>query len=395
VSRRVLALGVACVAVLFAVRGAVSGWRLALSYDIAWDLDIYIRAIERMDAGTSIYDWVNDFGMGYTYPPIAAVLMAPLTWASQALVTKIWLAASIAAAALLVVLLRVVSGRMTRSTWGLAITAASIGAFLGTSTVQDNLISGQVNLFLAVLLVLDLGRFLPPRVQGVLVGLAAAIKLTPLIVIAWYVLTRQWRAAANAVGVFAVAAAMGAFLLPADARDFWGWAVLETSRVGPLDLPGNASLTGTLAKAGVEGTVLTVLWLGVGGLIVLAAFWQAERSRRAGDHAATVVILGCASIIASPISWPAHQIWLPLAGLLLAWHGTKWRVIIGIALVLFCFFHIPLSRLWDGQGVLELLLDDLDFLFFSLICLLGLSRDRVEQPSSSVSPPPKTRVPAS
>ncbi len=75
------------------------------------DLDIYIRAIERMDAGASIYDWVNDFGMGYTYPPIAAALMAPLTWASQALVTKIWLAASIAAAALLVVLLRVVSGQ--------------------------------------------------------------------------------------------------------------------------------------------------------------------------------------------------------------------------------------------------------------------------------------------
>lgn len=375
-SRRVVAWLVAVVAILFAARGMVSGWRLGLSYETAWDLDIYVRAIERMDAGVSIYDWVNDFGMGFTYPPFAALLMAPLTWASQVVVTKIWLIASIIAAALIVLLLRIASGRMNRSAWGVAIAAGSVGAFLGTSTVQDNLISGQVNLFLGVLLVLDVGQFVPRRFRGVLVGLAAAIKLTPLIVVVWYVLTGQWRAASTALGVFIAAAALGFALLPSDAHDFWARAVRDTSRVGPLDLPGNASLTGTLAKAGVDGTVQTVLWLGVGGLIVLVAFWQAERSRRIGDPAAAAIILGCAAVVASPISWPAHQIWLPLAGLFLAWQGTRWRLLIGVAVVLFCFFHIPLSRLWDGRGVVEMLLDDLDFLFFTVVCVAGLSARR-------------------
>lgn len=374
--RRYAPLIAVAITVLFAARAVVSDWRLALSYGTAWDLDIYIRAIARMDAGVSIYDWTNDFGMGFTYPPIAALLLAPLTWVSQAVVTRIWLAASIGAAVLLVALLRWLSGPMPRSAWTVAVLAGSVGAFLGTSAVQDNLISGQINLFLALLIVLDVGRVLPRPARGVLVGLAAAIKLTPLIVIAWYVLSRQWREALNATGVFIVAALVGLILLPEDARDFWGSAVHDTNRVGPLDLPGNASLMGTLAKAGVTTPALTMIWLGLGGLIVLAAFLQAERSRRMGDNAAAAIILGAAAVVASPISWPAHQIWLPLAGLLLAWRRGRWALAMGLALIAFCYFHIPLSRLWDGRGLVELVMDDVDFFLFSLICLLGLGARR-------------------
>jgi hypothetical protein len=375
-------IGLCGLALLFALRAVYSDWRLASTYH-AGDLAIYMLAVERMNDGGSIYRWVNAGGMGFTYPPFAALLFKPLVWGPSQTVFLTWMSACLLIAVIIVVVLRLISRPHPSRLMLVASTALGVGLFLGSGQVQADLITGQVNLILALLVVLDVGEVVPARFRGVLTGIAAAIKLTPVIALGWFVLTRQWRAAANCLGAFVVAGLLAHLLLPADSVDFWTWAVHDVSRVGPVDLPMNASVTGTLAKAGVDGPVRTVLWLLVGGLLVLAAYWQAHRARTGGDPAAAAVLLGCAAIVATPIAWPHHQVWLPLAGLLLLWRGRPVPVVAGLVLTLFSFFHIPLSRLWDDAGMVELLLDDLDFLFFALVCVLGCGTPRSTSESRS------------
>ena len=91
---------------------------------------------------------------------------------------------------------------------------------LQTRPVAYTLHLGEVNLILAALIGADLLR---PRDgawwQGIGTGLAAGIKLTPLIFVAYLALTGRLRAAAVAAGTFAVTVAAGFGWLPGGVPD--------------------------------------------------------------------------------------------------------------------------------------------------------------------------------
>src|SRR5262249_60559062 len=75
--------------------------------------------------------------------------------------------------------------------------------------------------------------------QGIATGLAAGIKLTPLIFVAYLLVTRRVRAAATAAAAFAVTIALGAVLLPSPSRVFWLDGVFyDQNRIGD---PANRS----------------------------------------------------------------------------------------------------------------------------------------------------------
>ena len=57
--------------------------------------------------------------------------------------------------------------------------------------------------------------------QGIATGLAAGIKLTPLIFVAYLLITRRVRAATTAAATFAATVAIGVVLLPSQSRVFW------------------------------------------------------------------------------------------------------------------------------------------------------------------------------
>ncbi len=362
---------------LLALRQVVSDWRLAASGDLGpnGDIAVYIGAINHLEGGGALYDFALDSGYGFTYPPFAAIALCPLTWLSPSATGLAWLTLCLVVA-LVVVALVVRSRPVPRRPVDRAIVLLlAATAFLGSVQVQSDLIAGQVNLVLALLLLLDLGRVLPDRWRGVLVGLAAAIKLTPMIVWGWFLLTRQWRALANSVGTFLACAASAWVVLPGDSVRFWTATVFDTGRVGDVELRFNASVMGTLARAGVDGSARTALWLLVGGVIVLAAYWHAERSRRRGDSVAAAVLLGCAAVVATPVAWPHHQIWLPLAGIILLLRGRRLAGIAGSAIVLFAYLHIAITRWSDARG-LGWLFDNVEVSMFVGVCLFGLAPGR-------------------
>ena len=359
---------------LIAARHVISDWRLAASRDPGpnGDISVYIGAINYLASGGRLYDYPLEGGYGFTYPPFAALVLRPLTWLAPLTTGLLWMSLCVLVA-LVIVALVVASRRWPSGTaQRLVVLGLAAGAFLGSSQVQSDLITGQVNLVLALLILLDVGRFVPDRLRGVLVGLAAAIKLTPMIIWGWFLLTRQWRALVASVGTFAACLALAWVVLPVDSRRYWTDAVLDSGRVGDVELRFNATVMGTLARAGVDGPARAVLWLLVGGLIVLAAYWNAERARRAGDHVAAAILLGCAAVIATPIAWPHHQIWLPLAGIVLALR-TRWLPrVLGLVVLVFSYLHIPLTRWWDAHD-LGWLFNNVDFAMFVAVCLFGLA----------------------
>ncbi|WP_106296222.1 glycosyltransferase family 87 protein [Knoellia remsis] len=376
-SRLFLWAGVLASTAAFA-RMVRSDWLLAQSFNVgvAGDISVYQGALQNWRDGGALYEWENGAGFGFTYPPFAAIVMTPVTWLDPERLGDIWTVLDLLFAGVLVALIF----RASQLAWGrvgtLAAYLAAVAMFLGSSQFQSEIINGQVNVVLALLIVLDLGASVPERWRGVLTGVAAAIKLTPLVAIAWLVLTRQWRSAALASFSFIGLGALAWLVYPDVSKEFWTRAVLDTGRVGRPDLPANASVFGVLSRAGLEGLPRTVLWLTLGTALVLAAFYRAEQARRRGDHISAAILVMCAAVLASPISWPHHQIWLPLAGIALILH-RGWRVKLSGAVVLvFCVLHIPLSRAFDQAGPFTGALDSIDFMMFAMICVLGLgSRD--------------------
>ena len=97
--------------------------------------------------------------------------------------------------------------------------------------VRQTFLLGQVNIILALMVVADLTMDLPvPR--GVLVGLAAAIKVTPLIVIPYLFMTRQGRAGVRASVSFCAAALLAAVVNASTSWSYWTHYIRDPQRAG-------------------------------------------------------------------------------------------------------------------------------------------------------------------
>ena len=133
-------------------------------------------------------------GLPFTYPPFAAVVMVPLALLPAWLAAALWTGASVGALAAVVVVVRRALGRPAPG-WLVALVT---GGALALEPVWQNLAFGQVNLFLMLAVLVDLLR--PERRwSGVLVGIAAGVKLTPLVFVVLLVLVGRRAAAGRAV----------------------------------------------------------------------------------------------------------------------------------------------------------------------------------------------------
>ena len=289
------------------------------------DLGVYIGAVTGLRDGAGLYDFISG-NAPFTYPPFAGMVFLPLAWVPMLALQVVWTLATIAA----VLVLATMTARTTSNVPLLAL------VLMLSAPVSSDLKYGQVSIFLAVLVVGDVLR--PGRRQGVLIGLAAAVKLTPLIFIPMLWFGGRRRAAVTATATFAGCAAVAAAALPGDSWRFWTTEVMHVSRLGYLTSVGNQSLNGALLRYGLAAPVRSAAVLMIGGVVVLLALWRAARLAHGGDWRAAVVIVGAASIVFSPVSWTHHQVWLVLAALLPVrgpgWLRRGWPVLVLAVMVL-------------------------------------------------------------
>jgi alpha-1,2-mannosyltransferase len=315
------------------------------------DFFIYAEAISSAANG-SLYDFrYRVLGLGFTYPPFAAVLLWPLSVLPVWLAERTWLVLQVACSAgfLTVVgrgLAPRIAARRPSSRWSApgVFVPLVVAAGLWTMPVVLNARIGQVNALLALFIVADvvlLDR--RSRVAGLGTGLATAAKLTPALLIPFLWLAGHRRAAGVAVGAVAAATAVGALVHPGDTVRYFTDELFATERVGSLDNGYSNALR--RATALLPGASATLVWLTLVIVVVVVAYRRAVTADRHGDRLTAFTLVMCASFLVSPITWGHHLFFLiPAVGLWLVSCRRPWQWAVGAVAVV---------ALYDPIGVGE------------------------------------------
>ncbi|MFJ4650846.1 glycosyltransferase family 87 protein [Nocardia sp. NPDC088792] len=281
----------------------------------------------------------NHTDLPFTYPPSAAVLMIPLAvvplWLAEFMVTATSLGCLAVTIGLVLSRVRPDLELRTRVT----LTTTTVVAMLAIEPVRTTLWFGQINLVLMAAVALDCLTVKPRWPRGVLIGLAAVTKLTPAAFVLYFLIRKDWKAAATSAATAAAVVAAGFLVFPRESRDYWFHAVIDTNRIGSPDYVGNQSIKGMVFRLGVPHSATTMVWLGVGlvfgcaGAVLMHHLVTLERKTAALAGAVTppVTILSVTALLVnaavllliSPVSWTHHWVWVaPALVTAIAWATT-------------------------------------------------------------------------
>jgi alpha-1,2-mannosyltransferase len=273
-----------------------------------FDSKVYLGAVRYwFRDGGMVYDWLRPgTPYGFTYPPFAGLLMAPMAFLPLGAVIVIASTATIATTALLMWWF---AGPLIRRRGWPPWFAVAVALCLALcfEPVRETLTFGQVNTLLLTLVAGDVlfGLSRGKRWAGVGIGLATAIKLTPGVFILYLLVTGRWRAAATAIGTAAAATLAAAAIFPDQSREFWTAALWDTGRVGVLSYVSNQSIRGYLARLPIDA-VAPYVWIACVLAVLVLWAWRVRRADAFGGLALTGVL----SCLISPVTWVHHCVWL-------------------------------------------------------------------------------------
>jgi alpha-1,2-mannosyltransferase len=287
------------------------------------DLSIYRDGAETVLRGDPLYGGVQFLHNSWTNTPFTAVLYVPILaihgapMRVLALVGNMALLVSVVALTLLGLRVRV-DRRFVA--WLVLLAAVCLWIEPVLSTIR----LGQVNLLLAVLVLADVvllgGPLLesPPvggrpgrvRWHGVGIGLAAGIKLTPALFVAYLLLRRRYRAAAVAAGTALATVAIGFAAAPSSSTVYWlHGTVFDSGRVGSLDSAVAQSLHSSVARELGSGPRIDAAWLVADVVTAVVGLLLAAAVARAGHEMLAVTTVGLLACLVSPFSWSHHWVW--------------------------------------------------------------------------------------
>ncbi len=292
--------------------------------------------------------------LAYTYPPLLAILLVPLSllpFAAAAvcwyvLNAALWLGcAFLLAGEVRSMLAHGMEGTPPRELSALAL-AATLPLCLLSWPAASSLLLGQ----LGVLVLAPLA--LVPRLlrqgrdgwAGAAIATAAMLKFTPLLLLGYLVLTRRWRALRSASLALA---ALASFCVVIVGPGVDLQAVPQALRIGSDDAAraNNQALFGVVAvalhaSAPSLDTILRLLEYAV--LLGIAAATALLLARHAGrtptssaptlarhwdeQDAAAYALALCALLLVAPVAWSHHYTWLlPANALVLGNALRRWR----------------------------------------------------------------------
>jgi alpha-1,2-mannosyltransferase len=264
----------------------------------------------------------------FLYPPFAALIMLPAQAIPLGSVETAWILIQMAMTVVLVLLMI----RGANWTGQRAVPAVAWALFLLSAPVMYDINLGQISLPIVLLVLVDV-IVLPPRWRGTLIGIAGAIKLTPMFFVPYFLVTRQWRAAINASAAFGVSTLIGVVALPHESFRYWTSVVFNSRRIPNLGSPRNLTILGDLKMWQVPDGVQGPLWGFLAVSVAVLSLWAGWRHYRAGEPVAAAIVIGIATTAIGPIAWNHHLVWLVVAGVSMVLSGTRRTSVLGWVLL--------------------------------------------------------------
>ena len=317
-----------------------------------------------------------------TNPPIVVLVMGPISALGKSVGAFVWTTANVSSlVAVATICARRLSGVSTRSAALIASLVTPGTALLLSDPYRVVLLVGQVRVLLLFLVVMDLLAVRKER-RGILVGLASAMSLTPMVFILLIGLSAGRRAVFRCLVATAGFSLLGLF---AGAAAWWRYyAVLlptgqQLDRVlrhrSPSDA-GQANLRAVFARPPLAHMPIhQTLFAVVTAVVVIAGLWIVFRVARSNLPITALMSLGFLVTIVEPESWVHSWVWA-LLGPFAAWELLPWRRSAAWGTLLFLVPMLPVSRLVAAKlGLIEQLASSytigaMAFLALIALCLL-------------------------
>jgi hypothetical protein len=312
-----------------------------------------------MDAGAAFREGRYSSDPRNTWPPFFSLLAVPLSFASALPERAVRLAwGSFTTAVFAVTLARIWRRWAPETTpaW-----AAPAGVLLAAPFIVAHIVHQQIYalVFAACaqgFIEADRGR---ETRAGALIGLAAAVKVTPAFTLAYFLFARRYRVLAAAIAVVAACSLATVPVLglrgAIDAHRRW---VDRASTLGGTYGDRNQSLESLVYRwtigqpppngAGVGGLSLAAADV-VGKLLAAALVLGAAAASRARRPLDAFPLLVAVSVFAAPLCWRSQMIALaPLLIATVSWSSTGRRDRLDLV-VIACFAAVALAR--EAEGV--------------------------------------------
>lgn len=304
------------------------------------DVDVYRLGAKEFLGGGNLYDQsfhTRLIDLPFTYPPFGALFFAPLALLPQTAVQVIIIALS--ALCLWASVAAVLSHYGQARPWVKALWVVPFA--LVSEPVRATFEFGQINLVLMALVIADVTGVFRRLPRGVLVGIAAAIKLTPAYYGLYYLARRDWKGVAGVIGGFLGATFVAFLIHPHTTIQYFTAVLFDNGRIGNLEYAMNVSLSGLNARINADSRLI---WLVATVIVTVLVYFSARAAHKAGQDflAFIVVALGCLCV--SPVSWSHHWVWLVPAAIAL--YFTRHYVLAAWAILMTYFldFHALLPR---------------------------------------------------
>ncbi len=304
---------------------AVAVWFLYTDYEPALnDFEVYFYGGGKVLEGGDLYA-VRE-GLPFTYPPFAALLFTGLAAMGFFASSLVFILAALVGAG-------VVAAWLARHYFGLTgwrsafadyrfrtTALVGAGAILLLGPWRDTFVFGQINIILMGVILADFALYGKVRAgeirwpAGLLIGLAAGVKLTPLAFGLYFLVRRDFKALGWMAAGFFGSIAFAWAVLPQASVDFWTKILPDTGRIGGPAYVDNLSVKGLLLHFGMPDSSLTnVAWLVLSlGLVVLAGLiikWAVDADENFVAVSATAILM----LLISPVSWSHHWVWVAVA----------------------------------------------------------------------------------
>lgn len=276
------------------------------------DLDVYRIGGGVFASGAPLYGGMPPTALGntlpFTYPPIAAVLFAPLS-----AISLYWAGIAVTTLSLVLLFGTIV---LTLRSLGFAprtLMLWAAGAVFAVSMILEPVFStldyGQINIVLMAFVAADCLPRKTPWPRGVLIGFVAAVKLTPAVFILFFLIRKDFRAAVMTGISFAAFTAIGFLFTFSDSITYWTDTLVDSDRIGKPAYPANQSITGALARFGLDDSIRSVAWIGLSCCLLVLAVVAMRKAFAADQVALALGVNATFGLLVSPVSWSHHWVW--------------------------------------------------------------------------------------